>query len=139
MEASSGGICAVTAGPDGAQNFKPSVSLNKTGYAKLVQYMQGAIEDPDVSNIAVDTVTVGLRETLGFDPASKQSEEARKKNYENKKRRASEKGMSIYEMTVKPRYQRLRKQYPELPSNVLTKSMKEISEAAAAVRSTTDA
>lgn len=130
MEASSGGTCAVTTSPDGAQNFKPSVNLNKKGYAKLVQYMQGAIEDPDVSNIAVDTVTVGLRETLGFDPASKRSEEYCKRDYENQKKLATMRGVTVYELSAKPRYERLKKEFPGLPTTMLSKSIKEIKKAA---------
>ena len=132
MEASSGGAeCAVTAGPVGAQFFKPSVNLNKKGYAKLIEYMRGSIEDSDVSNIAVDTVTIGLRETLGFDAAAKRSEEYCKRDYENQKKLATKRGVSVYELSAKPRYERLKKEFPNLPTTMLSKSLKEITKAAA--------
>jgi hypothetical protein len=104
-----------------ASIFKPSVNLNKKGYAKLVEHMKMNIEDHNVANIAVDTMTSSLRETLGFDPASKQTEEVRMKNYENKQRKAKEKGVSVYEMTTKPRYELLKQQYPDIPPSQVIK------------------
>ena len=105
-----------------ASIFKPSVNLNKKGYAKLVEHMKMNIEDHNVANIAVDTMTSSLRETLGFDPAAKRSEEDCKRSYEKQKQLAKERGVSAYELSAKPRYERLKKQFPELPPTILSKS-----------------
>ena len=130
-EVSGGPECAVTTGPDGAQIFKPSVNLNKTGYAKLVEYVRENTDPPDAGNTAVEVLTDGLRETLGFDAAAKRSEEYCKRDYENQKKLATKRGVSVYELSAKPRYERLKKEFPNLPTTMLSKSLKEITKAAA--------
>jgi len=105
-----------------ASIFKPSVNLNKKGYAKLVEHMKMNIEDRSVANIAVDTMTSSLRETLGFDPAAKRSEEDCKRDYDIQKKLAKERGLTSYEYSTKARYDLLKQQYPDVPPSVLVKS-----------------
>ena len=108
-----------------AQIYKPSVNLNKKGYAKLVEYVRENMDPPDVGNTAVAVLTDGFRETLRFDPAAKRSEEDCKRSYEKQKQLAKERGVSAYELSAKPRYERLKKQFPGLPPTVLSKSSME--------------
>lgn len=110
-----------TPGEDDAPSLKPSVNLNKKGYAKLVEHMKMSIEDQSIGNIAVITMTSSLRETLGFDPAAKRSEEDCKRSYEKQKQLAKERGVSAYELSTKKRYERLKNQYPDMAPSIVLK------------------
>ena len=104
------------------QMYKPSVNLNKKGYAKLVEYVRENMDPSDVGNTAVAVLTDGFRETLRFDPDAKKTQEENRHSYDIQKKLAKERGLTSYEYSTKARYERLKNQYPDVPPSVLVKS-----------------
>jgi hypothetical protein len=107
--------------------LKSYANMTKKGFAILLDYVRTHM-DPPVVDIAVNVVTEGLKVAIGFDASTQRSNQECKQMYEERRQRAEKVGMTAYELNNKKRYERLKKEYPDVPTAVLTKSKKDIEE-----------
>ena len=99
---------------------KPIASLTKKGYNQVCEYITGNT-DPDTAQVCLDLLKEALRNTIGFDPEVKADPEFCKKKNEQRRKNAEKEGITQYEKYIKPRYERLKEQFPGVSTHVLSR------------------
>jgi hypothetical protein len=97
---------------------KSAVNFNKKGYANVVEYISGNA-DPAIASVMLGLLREALRETVGFDPDAKKDPELQKRQNETRKQLLERENMTNYERYIKPRYERLKSEHPNVPPSVL--------------------
>jgi hypothetical protein len=108
--------------------LKPYANLTKSGFAILAEHVRENTHPPSAGNAAVDVVTEGLKIAFRFDVTAKPSTEDYKKMYDGQKKKAEKAGITVYEKNHKKRYERLKKEYPNVPTSILVGSKKGLEE-----------
>ncbi len=103
---------------------KPFTNLTKKGYRQVCDYI---IKNTDDAEFVIDFMTEAFRNTIGFDPDAKVSPEVSKRQAEQRKQKLAKEGVSAYEKYNKPRYERLKEQFPGLsPYTIMRHSTEEL-------------
>jgi len=103
------------------QETKPVANLTKKGYNQVCEYITGNT-DPETAQVCLDLLKEALRNTLGFDPEKKASPDVFKKQNAQRKQNLEQEGVTHYEKYVKPKYERLKEQYPSVSARELLKN-----------------
>ncbi len=102
------------------QETKPVANLTKKGYNQVCEYITGNT-DPETAQVCLDLLKEALRNTLGFDPEKKASPDVFKKKNEQRKQNLEKEGITHYEKYIKPKYERLKEQFPEVSAHTLSR------------------
>jgi len=97
---------------------KPVANLTKKAYIQLCEHITGNTS-PEHAQIVVELMTAAMRDALGFDPSAKSHPELVKRQHEKRKELLEKEGVSNYEKYIKPRYERLKTEYPNVPAHLL--------------------
>ena len=106
---------------------KPVVNLTKKGYREITDYITREYnEDAEkVMNILKDA----LKNTIHFDPEAKTSQSVIHKKTEQRKQLLEMEGVSQYDRYTKPRYEKLKNEFPDVPKRMLfTHTIQELQE-----------
>lgn len=96
---------------------KPVVNLTKKGYREINDYIvENYSEDAEkLMNIFKDA----LKNTIHFDPDAKTSQSVIHKKTEQRKQLLETEGVSQYDKYTKPRYEKLKTIFPDVPKRTL--------------------
>ena len=95
--------------------LKPVVNFTKKAYSGLTEYIT-ANASPEHVEVVLGLLKDGLREVCHFDPEVKCSPEIIKHRSAQRSERCARDGVSIYERYSKPRHQKLKEKYPNVPT-----------------------
>lgn len=105
-------------------NAKPIAFICKKKYREFM----GQIRDV-LPGEYTESVEQMFCDTFGFDPNAKRSKEVCKRINELRQKKCELEGKTVYEKYNKPRYEQLKKQFPNVPTNLLiTTPVKELGE-----------
>ena len=93
---------------------KPIATLTKKSYSHMCDYITNT--SPDNAPMILKMMTEAMRAATGFDPNVKRSPEECRKIAEHQRKLLAEEKTTHYEKYVKPRYERLRQQFPNAPA-----------------------
>jgi len=96
---------------------KPIVNFTKKAYGNVCDYINANSGDPDFSERCLALLTEALRNTVGFDPSFRDVGV-----YSKRAEKAQAEGTTVYEKYSKPRHERLKTEYPNVPARVLSRS-----------------
>ena len=99
---------------------KPIASLTKKSYHGICEYIAGNAS-PEHTQMILDLMTEAMRATTGFDPQVKADPEFCKKKNEQRRKNAEKEGTTEYEKYIKPRYERLKEQFPGVSTHTLSR------------------
>lgn len=99
-------------------SLKPVVNFTKKAYSGLAEYIT-ANASPEHAEFVLGLLKDGLREVCHFDPEVKCSPEVVKLRSAQRVERCARDGISQYEKYSKPRQQKLREKYPDVPTRFL--------------------
>ena len=99
---------------------KSVASLTKKAYYGMCEYINGNAS-PEHAQMILDLMTEAMRATTGFDPNAKMPTETCKKMVEQRKQILEKEGVTQYEKYIKPRYERLKEQFPTVSTHELLK------------------
>ena len=101
--------------------MKPIVNFTKKAYSGLTDYIT-ANANPEHVEVVLGLLKNGLREVCHFDPEVKCSPEVVKIRNTQRAERCARDGVSIYERYTKPRRQKIREKYPNVPARFINRS-----------------
>ena len=99
---------------------KSVASLTKKAYYGMCEYIVGNTS-PENAQMILDLMTEAMRATTGFDPNAKMSPELCKRTIDRRKQNLEKEGVTQYEKYIKPRYERLKEQFPTVSTHELLK------------------